>query len=223
MRVHSISTWERHLEQILSNSAFRQWIVQALTVFFLVGGLVGIAVGVSLIVNSERTLRFFGTLNRWVSMRSATRPLEIPRDTAQAVQKHHYWLGAVFIAGGAFATFVLATKFDANAARQMLNLTALHPVIALLIVDSGRWILIVGNLVVVVAGILLAFFPAALAALEAGGSTWFSERRAFRGADTPNLSLDNWVTAHPRGAGVIIAAGALLMMGNMGIMLLGMR
>jgi hypothetical protein len=211
------------LEQILSNSAFRQWVIQALTVFFLVWGLVGIAVGVSLIVNSDRTLRLLGTLNRWVSMRSASRPLEIPRDTTQAVQRHRYWLGAVFIAGGAFATFILATKFDAKAATHMLNLTALRPVVALLIVDSARWILIAGNLVVVAAGILLAFFPAALAALEAGGSAWFSERRALRGADTPNLSLDNWVSAHPRGAGVIITVAALLMASNVGIMLLGMR
>lgn len=211
------------MDQILNSSAFRQWIAEVLTVFFLAGGVVGVVVGVSLIVSSERTLRFFGTMNRWVSMRTVSRPLEIPRDTTQAVQKHRRWLAAVFIAGGAFATVVLVTKFDANAARRLLNLTALHPMIALWIVDAGRWILIVGNLAAVVVGFLLAFFPAALAAIEAGGSNWFSERRTFKGADTLNLSLDGWVAAYPRRAGAIITAGALLMIGNFAIMLLGMR
>ena len=209
------------MEAILNSSAFRQWVAQVLTVFFLVGGVVGVAVGVSLIVNSERTLRFFGTMNRWVSLRSASRPLEIPRDTTQAVQKHRYWLGAVFIAGGAFATFILATKFDAGAARQLLNLTALHPLIAAWLVDAARWILIVGNAVAVVVGVLLAFFPAVLAALEARGSSWFSERRLLKGGDNQNLTLDSWVAAYPRRAGVIITAGALLMIGNFAIMLLG--
>ena len=211
------------MELLPNNYAFRQWVAQALTVFILVGGLVGVVVGLSLIVNNERTLRFFGTMNRWVSMRRATRPLEIPRDTSRAVQKHRRWLAAAFIAGGAFTTFMLATKFDANAAKQLLNLTALHPSIASWIVESYRWILIVGNLIAVLVGIVLAFFPAALAALEAGGGRWFSERRLFKGADTQNLSLDKWVAAYPRRAGAIITVGALLMLGNFGIALLGMR
>jgi hypothetical protein len=211
------------MELLPDNYSFRQWVAQALTVFFVVGGIVGVAVGLSLITNSERTLRFFGTMNRWVSMRRATRPLEIPRDTSRTAQKHRRWLAAAFIAGGAFATFILATKFDAGAANQLLNLTALHPSIASWIVASVRWILIVGNLIAVLVGILLAFFPAALVALEAGGGSWFSERRLFKGADTPNLSLDKWVAAYPRQAGAIIAAGALLMLGSFGIMLLGMR
>ncbi len=211
------------MELLPENYAFRQWVAQALTAFFLVGGLAGVVVGLSLIVNSERTLRFFGTMNRWVSMRSATRPLEIPRDTSRAVQKHRRWLAVAFIAGGAFVTFILATKFDANAAIKLLNLTALHPSSASWIVESYRWILIAGNLIAVLVGILLAFFPAALAALEAGGGRWFSERQIFKGADDLNLTLDKWVAAYPRRAGVIITAGALLMLGNFGITLLGMR
>jgi len=211
------------LDLILNSGAVRRWVAEVLTVFFLLGGLVGIAVGVGLIVRSERTVRFFGTLNRWVSLRRASRPLEVPRDTTQAVQRNRRWLAAVFIAGGAFSVFILATKFEANAARQMFNLTALRPPVGLWIVESGRWILIVGNLIAVVAGILLAFFPASVAALEARGSRWFSERRLLKGADAQNLSLDKWVTAYPRHAGVIITAGALLMLGNFSIMLLGMR
>ena len=211
------------MDLILNSGAVRRWVAEVLTVFFLLGGLVGIAVGVSLIVNSGRTLRLFGTLNRWVSLRRASRPLEIPRDTTQAVQRNRRWLAAVFIAGGAFTTYILATKFEANAAIKMFNLMALRPVVSMWIVESGRWILVVGNLIAVVAGILLAFFPAVVATLETGGSRWFSERRLLKGSDALNLTLDKWVAAYPRPAGAIITAGALLMIGNFGIMLLGMR
>jgi hypothetical protein len=211
------------MEQILSSNAFRQWIAEVLTVFFLTGGIVGVITGVGLIVNSACTLRFFDTLNRWVSMRPVSRPLEIPRDTTQAVQRHRRWLAALFIAGGAFATFILATEYDANAARDLLNLKSVHPALAFSIVDGARGILIVGNLAAIGVGILLAFFPAKLAAIEVGGSTWFSERKRTRGADTPHLSLDNWVAAQPRRAGIVITVGSLLMLGAIVFMLLGSR
>ena len=64
--------------------------------FFLLGGVALLAVGVSLIVNSAGALRFFGSMNRWVSMRRMSRPLEIPRDTRQAVQKYRHVLAAIF-------------------------------------------------------------------------------------------------------------------------------
>ncbi len=211
------------MEQILSSNAFRQWIAQALAVFFLIGGIVGIAVGVGLIVNSARTLRIFDVLNRWVSMRPLSRPLEIPRDTTQVVQRHRRWLAVLFVAGGAFATYVLVAKFDANAARQLLSLDAARPVIAFWLVDALRWILIVGNLAAVAVGTLLAFFPDVLASIEIRGKSWFSERRHTKGADRQHLSLDNWVAAHPRQAGAIITAGSLLMTGAIGIMMLGGR
>jgi hypothetical protein len=211
------------MEAILKSSAFWQWIGQVMTVFFLIGGIVCVAVGVSLIVNSQRTLRFFGTMNRWVSLRSASRPLEIPRDTTQAVQKRRYWLGALFIAGGAYATYFLATRYSAGAAIQLFNLATLPAAFAAWIADSARWILIAGNLAAIAVGVLLAFSPATLAALEAGGSRWFSERQLLKGADTQNLSLDKWVATYPRRAGVIIVIGALLMLGNFGITLLGTR
>jgi len=211
------------MDPILNSNAFRQWITEVLTIFFLVGGSVGIAVGVALIFNSARTLRFFDTLNRWVSMRSASQPLDIPRDTTRPVQRYRHWIAAVFIAGGTFATFVLATQFDANVARHMLNLKSVHPVLAFSIVDGARWILIVGNLAAIVVGILLAFFPARLAALEVLGGSWYSERQYLKGADKQHLALDRWVAAHPRRAGAIITAGSLLMMGAIGIMLLGAR
>jgi hypothetical protein len=207
----------------LSSSAFRQWVAEFLALFFLIGGLAGIAVGASLILNSERTLRFFNTLNRWVSLRRASRPLEIPRDTTQVVKKHRLWLAAAFVAGGAFSIFVLATKFDANATILGLNLTGMRAPIASWIVDSGRWILIAGNAVAVAVGILLAFYPAALAALETGGSRWYSGRQFTKGADTMNLSLDKWVTAYPRRAGVIIVLASLLLLGTLGVTLLGQR
>src|SRR3972149_8626052 len=77
--------------------AVRLWLAQSTVVFFIVAGIALLVVGISLIVNSAGSLRLFGGLNRWVSMRRASRPLEIPRDTRQAVQNYRYWFLAGFI------------------------------------------------------------------------------------------------------------------------------
>ena len=73
--------------QILDSLAFWQWIVQVLVVFFIVGGLAGIAVGYGLFANSARTLTFLSTLNRWASTRRAMKPVKILRNTTPIVQK----------------------------------------------------------------------------------------------------------------------------------------
>lgn len=204
---------------LMGSPAVRLWLAQSTVIFFLVGGVALLAVGISLIVNSACALRFFGGMNRWVSMRRASKPLEVPRDTRQAVQQYRYWLAAIFVAGGAFAIFGLLKQFDVAAIIFALNLGFLKPIISGWLIDSVRWMLILGNLLAIVAGIMLAFFPAAVVKLETRGSHWYSERKVTRGSDQLNLKLDAWVEAHPRQAGWGIVFFALTLIGAFGLIL----
>ena len=95
------------LLNMMESLTVRMWLAQATVIFFLVGGAALLAIGMVLLVNSTGALRFIGSMNRWVSMRGASRPLEIPRDTRQAVQKYRYWLAVIFVASGAFAILSL--------------------------------------------------------------------------------------------------------------------
>lgn len=209
--------------EFIGNYAFQHWAVQFLVVLFLVGGLMTLAVGVGLIVGRAGTLRFLVAMNRWVSTRRAFKPLEVTRDTRQGVQMHRRWLAVVFIAGATFSLFGLATWFDARAVSFVFGLDARPSSVASWLVESVRWVLIVGNLTAIVIGIMLGFFPDALAALEARGSRWYSDRQLVKGGDAMNLSLDNWVAASPRAAGWLITVAGLVLVGNYGIMLSGIR
>lgn len=208
---------------MMGSQTVRLWLAQSTVIFFLVCGIFLLVVGMSLIVNSAGALRLFGSLNRWVSMRRATKALEIPRDTRPAVQKYRYVLAAVFVAGGVFAIIGLVTQFNTAAVITLLHLDYFHPTYAAWLADGARWILIVGNLAAIVAGILLAFFPDTLRAIEARGGDWYSERKMARGADTVHVtSLDTWVAAYPRPAGVIITVFALGLIGAFGLLLPGL-
>lgn len=202
-----------------SHSAVQLWLAQSTVVFFLVSGVVLLAIGVGLIVNSAGALRLFGSMNRWVSFRRATRPLEIPRDTRQAVQKYRYPLAAFCVASGAFAIYGLLMHYDVRAIVRVMGLQSMHPAFVGWLLDSARWMLIVGNAVAVAVGVMLAFFPGALVALEARGSTWFSERKMLKDADAMRFRLDGWVSANPRLAGGIIAVFALGLLGAFGMLM----
>ena len=209
--------------KLADSHIFRQWVVEFLVVAFLVAGFAVLAVGLSLIVNSAGTLRFFAGMNRWVSTRRAYKPIEIPRDTGQAVMKYRRMLAAIFVVGGVFALYGLATRFDTGAVIFALRLDFLRPVFAGWVVESVRWVLIVGNLVGIAVGTMLAFFPDALVALEASGAHWYSERQYAKGRETMNLTLDNWVAQFPRASGCIITFFALVLLGAFGLMLPAIR
>lgn len=204
---------------LFQSHAFRLWSAQAIVVFFIVAGFALLAAGIGLIANSAGSLRLFGGLNRWVSMRRASRPLEIPHDTRQAVQNYRYWFATIFIIGGLVALSGLAMRFDTRGVIDLFGLGYLRPDFAAWLVDGARWILIVGNLVAIVAGITLAFFPGAVAALEARGSHWYSERQLAKGTDAMHYTLDAWVATHPRAAGVVIVCFAVGLIATFGLLL----
>lgn len=212
---------DMELLQIVKSQAFMHWLAESLAVMFLVGGFVVLAVGLGLLFCTAGTLRFFDTMNRWVSMRRSTRPIEVVRDTRPLVLKYRRWLAAVFIAGGAFALYGLAAHYEPTAAIRLFRLEIFRPAFAGWVVDSGRWILMVGNAIAIVLGIALTFFPRSVEALEAGGSRWFSERQFTKGADDLRLPLDQKVAAHPRASGAIMAIFGLILVGTYGLMVFG--
>ncbi|MDP1671564.1 MAG: hypothetical protein Q8L65_00440 [Burkholderiales bacterium] len=204
---------------LFDHPSLRMWFAQSTVLFFFISGFALLAVGLTLSLNSAAALRFFGTVNQWVSMRRASRPLEIARDTQPLVQRYRYLIAAFVVAAGVFAISGLLTQYDARAAVRLLGLESQRPVLALWLVDSARWLLIAGNALGIVVGILLAFFPAALLRVEARGGDWYSERRMVKGADAMNTGLDAQVAAHPRAAGIIIIVMALLLIGAFGLLL----
>ncbi len=190
--------------------------------FFIATGTVGIALGACLIAGSPWTLRFLGTTNRWVSLRSSLMPLEQPHDIGKAVYGHRRWFGAAFAVGGAFAIFMLLAKVDVAAVVSALGRSA-TPAIAAWLVESLKWILVAGGALAVVIGVMLVFSTDDLRALEARLNRWFSPRQLAKGADTMHLTLDEWVETFPRTAGWMLALGAAVVLIASIIVLLGHR
>lgn len=185
-----------------------QLLHQFFAVVVLVFAGIGFAAGVGLIVSSARTLRFFQAMNRWVSMRGALKPMEIPRDTEPLSHGHRRLLGYALIAGGAFSAIGLAAGVDAAAVGASFARGDMARLVAIA-AAALQWFLILGSVAGVAVGLLLCFAPGALAALEKHANRWISSRRAMRGADEPNLTLDRLVETHPGPSGWILVCTTL--------------
>ena len=203
---------------MMGHPVVRLWLAQAMVVFFLVSGVTLLAFGVSLIVNSAGALRLIAVMNRWVSMREVTKPLEVLRDTRHVVQKYRHVFAAIFVLGGAYAIYGLLTQFSTEATIRLLGLNAFSRDAALWLAESLHWLLIVGNLFAIIVGFMLALLPGYVAALEARAGRWVSLRRLTKGADNMNIKLDSWVAVYPRAIGAIIVVVALVLIGIFGMM-----
>jgi len=185
-----------------------QLISPAVVLFFFIGGLAALTIGVGLIFRSPRLFRLFDILNHSVSTRTATKPLAIPRDSSQFFFKHRIKIGVVFVVSALYADFGLLTGAG-NAAIVSLFNTALPAGYVFWIVESVRYFLLVGCTVSIIVGILLVISPDTIKAVENAGGHWVSTRNMALGADNINLGFDQWVAAYPRTAGLIIAFPAL--------------
>lgn len=173
----------------------------------LVFASVGFAAGVGLIVASARTLRVFAVMNRWISTRGAFRALDTPHSTEQFSHRNRRWIGGALIAGGLFAA--LGLIIGVNAAAVGAFAKGDMAIVLAIVAATLKWFLIVGSVAGVAVGVMLCFFPDALAMLEKYANRWVSTRRVARGADHVHLTLDRLVEAHPGPSGWILSCTAL--------------
>lgn len=184
-------------------NALLQILITTFLVFLLAGSLLGLALGCALLARSARATALVGVANRWVSTRRVLRPVELPRDTGHG----NRGLGVVLIVAGAYALLVLAplpVERIASALR-----IASTSIVALIGLESAKWLLVVGCAVSVASGAMLLFFPRAWHAVEERTNRWYSSRRITAGGDEMHVPLDSLAERHPVAAGAVILALSL--------------
>jgi hypothetical protein len=186
-----------------------QILAPSLNAFALVVSLLGLAIGVGLLVSASGTLAIFRRVNRRVSMRQATRALEVPRNVEGPAGKRHPLMGIAFLIGGGYTAIVLLTQVDTARAISAIG-AARNAVAAGLVIDAVRWFLVVGGTAAVALGAMLLLAPDRLRVVEERANRWVSTRQMLRGSEDMHEGLDRLVVAHPRAAGALLCAGSVV-------------
>jgi len=181
-----------------------QWFGQCLIILFLVVAVTGFAVGIGLLVSTQKTIASFHAVNRWVSTRHALKSVEVSRDTERISHKYQRWVAGGFVIGGLVSVVGLIAGVDVAATSAVIARQAMVPTVAI-ILNTVKWFLVAGSAFGVVIGGMLLFYPNAEATLEKFANQWVSSRRVVRNWDDMHMTLDRLVEAHPRPAGWVIA------------------
>jgi hypothetical protein len=188
----------------------------ALYVLLLGGAVLGIVVGILLVFDSERVMRWNYVLNRWYSTRQAMRALERPIDVKRTFYRWHRVLGVLVFALSLFTLDVLIFGFQTSALVRALRGTG-NPALLSLIVDSVRVFLIVGNLAALIAAAVLVFRPSLLKGLEGWGDRQYSARATTKPLEVMRYQPDDFVRGRPRLVGGLMVLGSLYVLITLGV------
>ena len=175
--------------------------IHALSLFVLAACLFGLVIGVVLTSRNGRALHAMDSMNHWISLRRALKPMMVPHFVGSPARPP-LLLGVFVLLAAAVSAYVLQ-GIGAEAFREMLFSPASGILITALS-ESIRWLLLIGNVLCVVAGALMMGSPAAWARLEQRADRWVSLRRATLPLDRMHREFDGWVLAHPTVSGIAL-------------------
>jgi len=192
---------------------------QTLFLTLLAGAALGLVIGIVLLVDSERVLRWNAHMNRWISTGNALSVLDRPRDIKRLIYRWHRVVGLLVIAGALYSVNVLAFGFGTEPlVRSFRDLAS--PTTLRLTVDTLKIFLIAGNNAAILAGIILCFRPSLLKEVEGWADRQYGARLANPNLDAPRYPPDEFVRAHPRLAGTLATLGSLFVLVSLGATLL---
>lgn len=190
---------------------------QALYILLLLGAALGLLVGIILLIDSQRVLRWNAYLNRWISTGASSRVLDQPHDLNRIVYRRHRVVGAVVLAASLYALDVLVFSIQTRTLVHIFRDLA-NPATLQLFVEGARLFLIGGNALAILVGIILVLRPSLLKGVE--GWTDRQYAGSDQPLDAPRYQLDEWVRAHPWVTGVLAAGGGLFVLFSLGVGLL---
>lgn len=187
-----------------------------LYVVLVAGAALGLIVGILLLVDNERVMRWNYVLNKWYSTRQAMRALERPIDLKRPFYRWHRILGVLVFAGSLFTLDVLVFGFQTSALVRALRGMG-NPTVLALVLDGVRLFLIAANVAALFAAAVLIFRPSLLKGLEVWSDRHYSGRAATKPLDVMRYQPDDFVRNRPRLVGGLLMIGSVYVLITLGL------
>lgn len=189
-----------------------------LYIVLLIGAAAGLVVGIMLLIDSERLMRWNHSLNAWYSTRKAAEMMERPVEVKRAVYRWHRVAGVLVFAGALFTLDALIFGFKTTALARALRDVG-NPALLGLLFETVRIFLIVGNLAAFLAAAVLVFRPSLLKGLETWGDRQYGNWQSALPLDAMRFQPDDFVRTKPRLVGVLIILGSLYVLLSLGLLI----
>ncbi len=188
-----------------------------LYVLLLGGAALGLLIGILLVVDSARVMRWNNALNTWYAPPKALRTLDGSVEIKRVVYRWHRVMGILLLAGAVFTLDALVFGFTSaalvRAFRDLGNTAALG-----VLFETARIFLIVGNVAALVAAAVLIFRPSLLKGVEAWADRSYSTERTET-LDAMRYQPDEFVRSRPKLVGALITLGSLYVLVSLSLLL----
>jgi len=181
--------------------------LQVVWMVLLATSLLVFVMGLGLALRIPAMMRFFELMNRWVAVRGVVRPLATGGVAAAEPIRRPMLFGAMVTLGAAFSVFVLIDY--PLTAFMPLYMGKVPIVTAVTLSATTKWLLVVGNALCLLVGVLMLSSPALLTRLEAVFDTWYTVRGQGLSTSQAYTQVDQWVLAHATVSGIALMVMAL--------------
>ena len=189
-----------------------------LYVLLLIGAALGLVIGIMLLVDSARVMRWNEVLNTWVATGKAMQVLDRPVEVKRVVYRWHRLVGILLLAGAFFTLDALAFGFTTTALVRAFRGAGNSAILGLLF-ETVRIFLIVGNVAALLAAAVLVFRPSLLKGVEGWADRSYSGRASSEKLDLMRYQPDDFVRARPRVVGAVVILGSLYALFGLGLLL----
>ena len=181
-------------------------LTQTLYLLLMFGAALSVVIGIFLLADSARVLRWNAALNSWISNDAVLRRLDEPRDVKRVVYRGHRMVGLLVVLGAIYALPELWWG----------SLRNLHPPeVAVVMFETLRLFLILGNLVALAAGAVIFFRPSLLKPLENWADRVYRSRISSAGADKMRFQPDDFAKSHPKVLGILATVSGVYLLVNL--------
>jgi len=180
------------------------YFLHVFTIFLLIGSVFALLVGVGILLQSHVVFRLIDFTNQYVSTRQVIKPAEIQRNIEPALYSQRKLLGTAVVLGALAALFLLLASSMESRLLLLLAGKGTVSVGKVWIASSIKWLLVVGNVVCLLVGLMLHSRPEELAKIEAVVNQWYSVRKRTSAMEKMYMGVDNWVIKHPAISGSFI-------------------
>ncbi len=189
-----------------------------LYIVLLAGAVVGLLIGLLLLIDSARVLRWNAHMNTWYSTRRAMHALDQPVELKRVVYRWHRAIGVLVLAGALVTLdallFGFTTKALVRAFRDLGNAVVLEVVF-----ETLRIFLIVGNIAALLAALVLVFRPSLLKGVESWADRYYSGRESTEVLDVMRYQPDELVRSRPKVVGALVVLGSLYALFGLSLLL----
>lgn len=189
-------------------------LLDALNLFFYLGALIAILLGLILIITPQTLRRWNIKLNKWYSTRRPMKPLEIMRETESYFFLHHHFWGWCLAVASILCLYLVAFHFPSGAMIDSQGMAPWQVIFLDITLSSLKAFIFIFVLAGIPLWILLIVNPQQVKKVSTYFNRWISTRLMILPLEKMHTGLDDFVIQHAKPFGVgFILGGILLLLG----------